>query len=202
VKETVSKKLVKSAERVRDLGEVFTPDFLVEQMLDQFPQDAWLPHKNWLEPTCGNGQFILGVLRRKIAANLISMKPFAALTMALDTTFGTDIMQDNVSECRVRIYEEIVIPFWREHGIYGDRRLNQRWQVVSLVMNNIRKTKDALKEDYTKFQHVGHMNEREQKNYFDAVKDLLEWVDLGHEPVGLNRAFKRVYKELQSLRHK
>jgi hypothetical protein len=64
---TDENKLTRSKERVRDLGEVFTPDFLVEKMLDLFPEDAWGEDKNWLEPTCGNGQFILGILRRKLS---------------------------------------------------------------------------------------------------------------------------------------
>ena len=50
--------MVKSKERIRDVGEVFTPTVVVEKMLNLFPDDAWGKDKNWLEPTCGNGQFV------------------------------------------------------------------------------------------------------------------------------------------------
>jgi hypothetical protein len=148
-----SDSLIKSSERVRDLGEVFTPDFLVEKMLDQFPLDAWEPDKNWLEPTCGNGQFILGVLRRKIAANLLTMKPFVSLMKALNTTFGIDIMKDNIFDCQKRILNEIVVPHWKVHKVYGENRKEQQLKVMCIVHNNIRHTKDSLQEDFGKFQY-------------------------------------------------
>ncbi|SRR5258708_17117526 len=193
----MSNQLIKSQERVRDLGEVFTPDFLVEQMLDQFPKDAWEPEKNWLEPTCGNGQFIIGVLRRKIKANLTIMKPFEALMRALDTTFGTDIMHDNISDCRMRIYKEIIIPHWREYKVYGDRKIKQRLQIICVVINNIRRTNDALKEDYTKFQHFLQLKENKQKRCTDGINDLLNRIDnrIGAE----SKVAKRLYKELSVL---
>jgi hypothetical protein len=193
------KQHIKSAERVRDLGEVFTPDFLVEQMLDQFPVDAWEPGKNWLEPTCGNGQFIIGVLRRKLAANNIAgLKPFTALMTALDTTFGTDIMHDNVSECRARIYKEIVLPYWKEHGVYSSRRTDQRLQVVCVVVNNITRTKDALKEDYSKFQHLRDLTDGMRERIVNGMEDILVAVDKGKAPE--NRVAKRIYSETISLR--
>ncbi len=62
-------RLVKSAERVRDLGEVFTPAATVQAMLDLLPDDVWNPHPSatFLEPAAGDGNFLVAILERKLA---------------------------------------------------------------------------------------------------------------------------------------
>lgn len=59
---------VKSAERVRDLGEVFTPAAAISEMLDLLPADIWEPHPSptFLEPSCGDGNFLVGILAYKL----------------------------------------------------------------------------------------------------------------------------------------
>lgn len=61
-------RLVKSTERVRDLGEVFTPAGTVQAMLDLLPSDMWRPHPSptFLEPACGDGNFLVAILARKL----------------------------------------------------------------------------------------------------------------------------------------
>ncbi len=63
-------RLVKSTERVRDLGEVFTPAATVEDMLDMLPAGMWAVHPSptFLEPACGDGNFLIAILARKLAA--------------------------------------------------------------------------------------------------------------------------------------
>jgi hypothetical protein len=65
---TGTERLVKSTERVRDLGEVFTPASTVEAMLDLLPAEMWVPHPSatFLEPACGDGNFLVSILRRKL----------------------------------------------------------------------------------------------------------------------------------------
>ncbi len=92
------KKLIKSKERVQERGEVFTPPKLVNEMLDRLPQDSWRPDKNFLDPACGNGNMLVEVVRRKINNK-------SCPTQALATTYGIDIMEDNVIECRERLLE-------------------------------------------------------------------------------------------------
>lgn len=62
--------LVKSVERVRDLGEVFTPAETVQDMLDQLPASVWEPHPSatFLEPAAGDGNFLVAILARKLEA--------------------------------------------------------------------------------------------------------------------------------------
>ena len=61
-------KLVKSKQRVADHGEVFTPDWMVEAMLDLVKHETERIDSRFLEPACGDGNFLVPVLRRKLAA--------------------------------------------------------------------------------------------------------------------------------------
>jgi 23S rRNA G2445 N2-methylase RlmL len=91
-------KLIKSKERVRLHAEVFTPPELVNEMLDRLPQSQWEPDKTFLDPTCGNGAMVLEVVRRKIELGHCPMQ-------ALGTTYGIDIMEDNVEEAKQRLID-------------------------------------------------------------------------------------------------
>ena len=68
VVESTTERLVKSTERVRDLGEVFTPNATVQEMLDLLPPSIWEPHPSatFLEPACGDGNFLIAILDRKL----------------------------------------------------------------------------------------------------------------------------------------
>ena len=88
--------LTKSKDRVKKLGEVFTPAALVSEMLDKLPADCWLPDKTFLEPSCGNGNFLVAILERKLD---MGHPPLQALA----TIYGVDIMEDNIVESRARM---------------------------------------------------------------------------------------------------
>lgn len=93
--------LTKSKERVKELGEVFTPATLVSEMLDKLPPECWLPEKTFLEPSCGTGNFLVQILQRKLDAGHPPL-------VALSTIYGVDIMQDNIDESKKRILELLV----------------------------------------------------------------------------------------------
>lgn len=83
--------------RVKATGEVFTPTPLVQEILDQLPAEVFTdPAKTFLDPTCGDGQFLGEVLIRK-------MENGASFEQALSTVYGVDLMQDNVDLCRERL---------------------------------------------------------------------------------------------------
>lgn len=90
--------LIKNKKRVKDHGEVYTPPELVNEMLDQLPQELWQENKTFLDPACGNGNILVEVVRRKISLGHCPLQ-------ALETTFGIDILQDNVDECKERLLE-------------------------------------------------------------------------------------------------
>lgn len=83
--------------RVKATGEVFTPTPLVQEILDQLPQEQFTdPEKIFLDPACGDGQFLGEVLIRKIENGI-------DFETALSTIYGVDLMEDNVELCRERL---------------------------------------------------------------------------------------------------
>lgn len=83
--------------RVKATGEVFTPTPLVQEILDQLPKEVFTDHsKTFLDPSCGDGQFLSEVLIRKIENG-------STFEQALSTIYGVDLMIDNVDLCRERL---------------------------------------------------------------------------------------------------
>ena len=83
--------------RVKATGEVFTPTPLVQEILDQLPNVYFTdPNKTFLDPSCGDGQFLGEVLIRK-------MENGSTFEQALSTIYGVDLMEDNVDLCRERL---------------------------------------------------------------------------------------------------
>lgn len=83
--------------RVKATGEVFTPTPLVQEILDKLDPELFKdPTKTFIDPACGDGQFLGEVLIRKVENGI----DFEA---ALSTIYGVDLMQDNVDLCRERL---------------------------------------------------------------------------------------------------
>lgn len=83
--------------RVAAFGEVFTPRELVDKLLDHVDPVIFTDaRKSCLDPTCGDGQFLAGVLLRRLQNNI-------PLDEALFTIYGCDIHEDNVVVCRRRL---------------------------------------------------------------------------------------------------
>ena len=90
---------VKTQGRSDIYGEVFTPPELVNKMLDKLPPEVWDHYDEpwtFLDPACGNGNFLVEVLRRQLDAGVLP-------ATALGSVYGIDIMPDNVLECRQRL---------------------------------------------------------------------------------------------------
>jgi hypothetical protein len=101
---------VKSKQRVADHGEVFTPAWLVESMLDLVKPESERIDSRFLEPACGSGNFLGPILRRKLAAVELKFRKsdfekrnYALL--ALMCTYGIELLEDNVAECRANLLE-------------------------------------------------------------------------------------------------
>ena len=83
--------------RVKSTAEVFTPTPLVQDVLDQLPQELFVDAtKTFLDNSCGDGQFLSEVLIRK-------MEHGSTFKQALSTIYGVDLMEDNVTLCRDRL---------------------------------------------------------------------------------------------------
>jgi hypothetical protein len=102
---TETERLVRSRQRVSDHGEVFTPAWLVERMLDLVKEESERIDSRVLEPACGSGNFLVPVLIRKLAT--VEMrhgksdfeKRHYAL-FALMCIYGIELLADNAQECR------------------------------------------------------------------------------------------------------
>lgn len=85
-------KQIKSKERVEKFAEVFTAQREVEAMCDLLPDEMWNPETTYLEPTCGEGVFLLEILRRKFKR----CKTRKDYNTAINSIWGMDIQRDNV----------------------------------------------------------------------------------------------------------
>jgi hypothetical protein len=163
-------RLVKSSQRVRDLGEVFTPGNTVDDMLDLLPSEMWEVHpaRKFLEPSVGNGNFVSAILSRKLtfvdralaekvlpAGNSTPGAEFHALE-ALSSIYGVDISEDNIIggtpghevACRPRLLT--IMSRWHESiaksetSEDSDLMKSAAWIVAhNIIIGNMLKT-DAL----------------------------------------------------------
>jgi len=148
VSDEIEERLVKSGERVRDLGEVFTPAATVSEMLNLLPAKMWAVHPSptFLEPACGDGNFLVAILNRKLervakaysagklpAGTEEEAAQFHALE-ALASIYGVDISKDNIIGgtpgheigARTRLLE--MFADWNLEAI--DKRLTERSLVL------------------------------------------------------------------------
>lgn len=101
---------VKSKQRVADHGEVFTPAWMVEAMLNLVKEETERIDSRFLEPACGSGNFLVRVLQRKLAAvelkfrNSDFERQHYAL-LALMCTYGIELLEDNIAECHANVLE-------------------------------------------------------------------------------------------------
>lgn len=100
---------VKSKKRVADHGEVFTSEREVNAMLDLVKQETERIDSRFLEPACGNGNFLAEVLRRKLSVveskykkSQLEYERYAIV--AISSIYGVDILEDNAQECRERLF--------------------------------------------------------------------------------------------------
>lgn len=102
--------LIRSKKRVEDHGEVFTPPWMVDAMLDLVGDETDRIDSRFLEPACGSGNFLVPVLQRKLAA--VEMKfggsdferrQYALL--GLMCIYGVELLTDNVEECQANLIQ-------------------------------------------------------------------------------------------------
>ena len=104
------KSQAKSKERIREHGEVFTAEREVKAMCDLVKDETERIDSRFLEPACGDGNFLaeilsrkLEVVKRKYKKSTLDYEKNAVL--AISSVYGVDIMQDNVLACRDRLFK-------------------------------------------------------------------------------------------------
>lgn len=104
---------IKDKDRVADYGEVFTSEKEVNAMLDLVYNETQRIDSRFLEPACGNGNFLSEVLKRKLSIvdkkykeNQVEFERY--IFIAVSSIYGIDILQDNIEECRQRLLDIVL----------------------------------------------------------------------------------------------
>jgi hypothetical protein len=126
--------LVKSKARMADHGEVFTPPRIVDAMLDLVKAESERVDSRFLEPACGSGNFLVPVLKRKLASvnaryGRSDFETRHQALLALMSIYGIELLDDNVAECR----ENLLEVFANDLGVAGDDLFHAAAVVVLAV---------------------------------------------------------------------
>lgn len=169
---------IRSKENVRENGEVFTPFAIVDKMTALIPDVAWDdPEYCFLEPACGNGQFLVRIFERRIVSGL-------SIEDTLNTIIGMDITYQNVLDCHFRLFERSCYQMMIE-GIVPQSRpwFRRTIGLIAIVTNNIFRVDDSItyitsgKLEARKFFSVdptGHdqvFSAEKQKAKLDKIKE-------------------------------
>lgn len=103
---------IKSKSRTQDFGEVFTNDKEINGMLDLVKDESERIDSKFLEPSCGHGNFLVKILERKLNSikntGVFDKSEYEQnIFIAISSIYGIDIQEDNIEQCRIRIYNLI-----------------------------------------------------------------------------------------------
>ena len=156
-------KQIKSRQRVADHGEVFTNPREVNAMLDLVRDESFRLDSRFLEPACGDGNFLIEILRRKLSL-LKDIKSqteweFKSL-IAVGSCYGIDILPDNAEACRTRLEEYVL----SQHP--ASERLN-----AHRAINTVQAKRSAVEETHAPYEHLEEMR---QEPYLLSLRYMLQ----------------------------
>lgn len=137
---------IKSKTRVREKGEVFTNEREVNAMLDLVKQETERIDSKFLEPACGNGNFLIEIISRKLEVVKSRYKKSQweyekNALIAVMSIYGIDIMQDNVVECRKRLFDY----FKQEYKSLFKTKVNNNYlDIIDFILSKNILCGDAL----------------------------------------------------------
>ncbi len=174
-------KLVKSKQRVKDAGEVFTPRWVVREMLDldEIKDRSFELDPTFLEPACGNGNFIIQILVRKLMS--VSEEAFDIdVARSIASIYGVDIAEDNVKETRERMMNAIK-HFYADNGMELRREIEcSLWYILyrNIMLGNTLKF-EKYAENYSGEELVEskaytntRMAQRDKNSHKTSIVDL------------------------------
>lgn len=137
---------IKSKQRVADHGEVFTNEREVNAMLDMVKQETERIDSRFLEPACGNGNFLAEILRRKLAvvkqrygSSSRDWEKYAFV--AVGSIYGVELLADNAADCRTRLLAIVKDAWLKATKAEGDPRFAE---AVAFVLSRNILNGDAL----------------------------------------------------------
>ena len=138
-----SEQLIKSRQRVKEHGEVFTPRRMVDQMLDLVQADLetgpQFVDKTFFEPSAGDGNFLIAILRRKLHAIKRRYQPEFWPTeslFAVASIYGVELLEDNLMAARAGLLAEFTA-FHEGHAVRCNHRTNLYRAADYLLAANI-----------------------------------------------------------------
>ena len=163
---------IKSKARVSAHGEVFTADREVNAMLDLVKEETERIDSRFLEPACGNGNFLAKILERKLmvvrnryAKNRADWELYALI--AVGSAYGIEILQDNVDECRKRLYAI----FLKEYqSIFPEQNVNTEEYLKKLFIGQSFTEIDQWLENVLERRYGGSSKKAVLVAYQNALK--------------------------------
>ncbi len=157
--QTKEKKQIKSKERVSQHGEVFTAEREVNAMLDLVAQETERIESRFLEPACGDGNFLIEILRRKLAVcrRRVEAKQYTQLqyernaVLAVSSIYGIELLQDNAEACRKRLFRYFCGQY---EELFGDKCKQQCRDAVEYLLQ-----KNIIMGDALTYKRVDNPNE-------------------------------------------
>ena len=106
--------------KIDEFGEVFTSKREVNDMVDMINNETNRLESTFLEPACGDGNFLSEVLNRKLKLiesykSSLKIDFQANIFKAASSLYGIDIQKENVEKCRIRLFEKIIKFFEKEY---------------------------------------------------------------------------------------
>lgn len=148
----MSKNLIKSQDRVRKFGEVFTPDWMVDKMLDTpgIKEDIEDISKRVLEPAAGDGNFLVAIIERrmeKIIENYSkSLKQFENYALlSISSLYAIELLEDNAQKCVMNMTTSFQKYYYRQASNFGQ---NIRKSVIDSANHII--SKNVVQGDFLK----------------------------------------------------
>ena len=118
--------IYRSSDRIKSTGEIFTPSELVVSLFKDVDIDRFAPKMTFLDPACGDGQFLMGVKLVKMYFHNMTEES------ALEDVYGIDIMRDNIDICKKRLNGGYIV---MGNTLHPKKRLEGQTETEFYFMN-------------------------------------------------------------------
>lgn len=167
----------KRKERRKNTAEVFTPQWLAQEMLDKIPEDFWNdPNKTLLEPACGDGIFVVLSIEKRL-------KYGHGIHDIIKNTYAMDIMKDNIQICRDKVYQIILRELNLKYHANSKEKedidcaikiCDELVELTCVLLHNIFRVNDTLTFDFDKFKPWIELKGKAKENNKKKMKTFLK----------------------------
>lgn len=194
----------RSLERVKHLGEVFTPPSCVDDMLKLLGsgrENFWGDENNvFFEPNCGHGNIVLGIYRKRLHALCLQAKSHGrteaalyAVANTINSLWAIDIDVTNVRQCRARVLHESLTFLKHATGVTTNQAILQQYpdfigHLLCAIQRHIQENETLSSLSSKQFAYVNASKTKSGGQWF---------VDNGHHPIVFDLSWVEYYKQCQ-----